>query len=468
MSPVLRAPLGRVMRWHRPLMLMVASMLLLVVVSVAGLAFDDRVLLGAPVWLKPFKFAVSMAVYGTTLAWMLSLPHRGRRWTSGLATVFAVAGFVDTAIVAIQAARGTFSHFNKSTASAERVMQVIFGNGVLCIMLANLALAIILAVQRVHADRAMSRAIHTGLGLAVLGMALGFLIPAQGTAQTALTTGGERVLLSSGHSVGVPDGGPGLPLTQWSTTGGDLRIPHFVGLHGLQFMLIAALLLAALAARHPLLRDDRLRARLIGVAATSYTGLIALLIWQALRAQPLVRPDALTLAAAALLAALTTLAAVAVLKAGRVSDGNPLRLNRPTSTAAEWADLPYGSQAGSPGGPDGDRGRGHPAAAWKAAGRSTDPWSWGAQPPGAVRSRTLRSSGEDRADISGRTRRSTRCRPGGRGPGHADASRWRRPRRRVLLHPAGDADDAGPLGPGLSLTAGGALAASRYVTPAMG
>ncbi|MEV0999965.1 hypothetical protein [Nonomuraea sp. NPDC050202] len=323
MSPVLRAPLGRVMRWHRPLMLMVASMLLLLVVSAAGLVFDDRVLLGAPVWLKPFKFAVSMAVYGTTLAWMLSLPHRGRRWTSGLATVFAVTGFVDTAIVAIQAARGTFSHFNKSTASAERVMQVIFGNGVLCIMLANLALAIILAVQRVHADRAMSRAIHTGLGLAVLGMALGFLIPARGTAQTALTTGGETVLLSSGHSVGVPDGGPGLPLTQWSTTGGDLRIPHFVGLHGLQFMLIAALLLAALAARHPLLREDRLRARLIGVAATSHTGLIALLTWQALRAQPLIRPDALTLAAAALLAALTALAAVAVLKAGRVSDGNP-------------------------------------------------------------------------------------------------------------------------------------------------
>jgi hypothetical protein len=119
-------------------------------------------------------------------------------------------------------------------------------------------------------------------------------------------------------------------------------------------MLIAALLLAALAARHPLLREDRLRARLIGVAATSHTGLIALLTWQALRAQPLIRPDALTLAAAALLAALTALAAVAVLKAGRVSDGNP-PADRPTSTAAERADPPHGDQTGSPGGPDGDR-----------------------------------------------------------------------------------------------------------------
>jgi hypothetical protein len=46
---------------------------LLLVVSAVGLAFDDRVLLGAPVWLKPFKFAVSMAVYGTTLGLQVML-----------------------------------------------------------------------------------------------------------------------------------------------------------------------------------------------------------------------------------------------------------------------------------------------------------------------------------------------------------------------------------------------------------
>ncbi|WP_052423965.1 hypothetical protein [Nonomuraea candida] len=298
-------------------MLMVASMLILLVVSVVGLLVDDRVLLGAPVWLKPFKFAVSMAVYGTTLAWMLSLPHRGRKWTSGLATVFAVTGFVDTVIVAIQAARGTYSHFHKTTVVAEKAMLAVFGNAVILIMLANLALAVILAVQRVHADRAVSRAIRTGLALAVAGMALGFLMPAQGKAETALTTTGERVSLSSGHSVGVPDGGPGLPVTEWSTTGGDLRVPHFVGLHGLQVMLIVALLLTVAAARRPLLRDDRTRARLVGVAAAGYAGLIALVTWQALRAQPLLRPDGSTLAAAGLLVVLTAVAAAGVLVAGR-------------------------------------------------------------------------------------------------------------------------------------------------------
>jgi hypothetical protein len=92
--------------------------------------------------------------------------------------------------------------------------------------------------------------------------------------------------------VGVEDGGPGLPVTGWSTTGGDLRVPHFVGLHGLQPLPLFGYLLA-LAAPSWLRRGHRVA--LVWTAGLSYLGLVGVLTWQALRGQPVIAPEARTL-----------------------------------------------------------------------------------------------------------------------------------------------------------------------------
>ncbi|MEV6319977.1 hypothetical protein AB0M45_02105 [Nocardia sp. NPDC051787] len=295
---------------HRPLLVTAAVMAALAVVSLGGMLADDRVLLGESVWLKPFKFGVAFALYSLTLAWLLSLPHRGTRATWWLGTVFAVTGILDVGFIAVQAARGTFSHFNNADPDpVNRIGQTIFMSGVPGLFFANLLIVLILSWQRVT-DRPTARAIHAGLGLAVAGMALGYVMGYTGK-QLVRDTDGRVVELIAGHTVlddparsmDARDGLAGMPITHWSTVGGDLRIPHFVGLHGIQVLLLVSFALARLAPRYRWLRAEHARAAVVGVLAAGYSGLLALVFWQAMRAQPLVHPDGVTVAAAAGLAA---------------------------------------------------------------------------------------------------------------------------------------------------------------------
>ncbi len=269
----------------------------LVVFSLCAMAVDHRTILSESVWLKPMKFGLAFALYTLTLAWLLSFPHRGSRVTRWFGSLFAVTAFVDVGFIVLQAARGTFSHFNTESDPVNSIGQIVFASGVPGLFAANLVIALILSWQRI-ADRPIARAVHTGLAIAVFGMALGYLMGFTGE-QIVHDAVGHPVELGAGHTVlhspaQARDGVGGMPLIHWSTIGGDLRIPHFAGLHGIQVLIVSALVLARLAHRYPWL-TERVRARLIGTLALGYAALVALLLWQALRAQPLIHPDSTTL-----------------------------------------------------------------------------------------------------------------------------------------------------------------------------
>ena len=291
-------------------MLCAGLMLTLAVVSVAGMAVDDRTVLGVSTWLKPFKFAVSFVVYTVTVAWMISLLTRARRLAWWAGAVVAVFGALEVALIATQSARGRRSHFNNTTPLDERIWTAM-GVTIGVFYVATLVIAILLLIQRLG-DAPTTWALRLGLVISMVGMALGFLMLTP-TAQQLADGSGDII---GAHAVGVPDGGPGLPVTGWSTEGGDLRIPHFVGLHALQALPLLAFALAALSNRFPRLGDVRVRLHLVLVAAAGYAGLIALVTWQALRAQPLLAPDAATLVAAGLLVAVTAVAATRALRVG--------------------------------------------------------------------------------------------------------------------------------------------------------
>ncbi|QFZ17608.1 hypothetical protein [Saccharothrix syringae] len=278
--------MARFLRWHPPLMVFSLLMAALVVVSTVGLVVDDRILVGSPIWFKPFKFSVSLVLYSVTLAWMLSLTTRLRRTARWAGTAVAAAGVLEMAIIVMQVVRGRQSHFNVATpfdALMWRVMGVTIST--LWVMHAVIAVALLLSGFR---DRATGLAVRLGLLLGLVGLGLGLLM--------ALPVAGQDVAagIAGAHSVGVPDGGPQLALTGWSTTGGDLRVPHFVGIHALQVLPLVVLLLRG-----------RANTRLVWGAAIGYAGLMALLTWQALRGQPLLRPDLITALGALAVAAWT-------------------------------------------------------------------------------------------------------------------------------------------------------------------
>ncbi|MET7283458.1 hypothetical protein ABZS29_34850 [Kribbella sp. NPDC005582] len=288
--------LAEVRTWHRPLLVMVSAMAALVLVAGIGLLVDNREILNESVWLKPFKFGLSFVLYGATLAWLVSKLRKAKRFGWWLGTVFAITGVIDVGFIAIQAARGTFSHFNANTDTFNQVGQQVFMSGVLGLFGVNLVVAVMLLFQRVG-DAPLNRAIRTGLALAIAGMALAFyLVGANGTRTQTTDAYGNPVTLGGSHGVGVEAGGPGLPITHWSTVGGDLRVPHFIGLHAIHALLAVVLLLSILAARVAWLRPERVRARLVGAAVIAYTGLMVATSVQAFRGQSVVHPDGQTLA----------------------------------------------------------------------------------------------------------------------------------------------------------------------------
>jgi hypothetical protein len=268
--------LGTARRGHPGLYWTAVAMTALAVAFLVLAVVDQRELVGAPLWFKPLKFAISIAAYTATLAWMLGRLPAPALQRTGWAMVAGL--WIEILIIGGQAARGQLSHFNDDGGTGS-LLFAIMGATITVVFFLNAAVAVrFLRERSIEADLAV--AVRVGLLVTLVGMSLGFLLTASG-----------------GHTVGLPDGGAGLPLVGWSTVGGDLRIGHFVGLHALQVLP----LLAGLLARFAPTLDVPTRARMLRVVGLGYLGLIALLTVQALRGQPLLAPDGVTLGLLALL-----------------------------------------------------------------------------------------------------------------------------------------------------------------------
>lgn len=192
-----------------------------VVACVLGIVFDHRQVSGENPWLKPMRFSISFIVFLLTM--VLVLRRVPIQVGSVYASVFAAVAILEVAMIGFQAARGVPSHHNVSTLfdnSIYAAMGIVVGVNTL----AATALIVQLALRAKAVPLPVLVSMQLGLCSFVLGSAIGGVMSVRGA-----------------HSVGASDGGPGLPIVGWSTSAGDLRVAHFIGLHGLQVLVLVGL-----------------------------------------------------------------------------------------------------------------------------------------------------------------------------------------------------------------------------------
>ena len=256
----------------RPEWLWLATALVLVALFVlTGIVqrFDTRLLDGSSVWAKPLKFQLSLAIHFATLALVVSWLSPENRagnllWWAAVASVAATA--FEVGYIMLQAARAQHSHFNVGTPLASALYSAMAIGAVLITVAAAVPGLLILA------DRSeIAPALRIGTAIGLIGGTILTLV-------VAFRMGGAL-----DRFVGVePPGAIRMPLTGWSLSVGDRRVPHFFATHMMQVVPFAgwvlSLALPAIVATVAVL-----------VVAAAYVALTLFLFAQANAGHPILR-----------------------------------------------------------------------------------------------------------------------------------------------------------------------------------
>ena len=252
---------------RNPLLTLVGWLhVLALLATLVGLLSDDRTVLGLNTWVKPMKFMASIAVFLWTIAWFSRYVRRPRWAMKTVSIVMSASLVIESACILLQAARGVRSHFNFATdfdAAIFQTMGAMIGINLLMVVV------VLFLFGRPTARLAPSY---------LLGIRAGIVVFLVGGAI------GGYMIVRGGHTVGAVDGGPGLPMLNWSTVAGDLRIAHGVALHALQVLPLTGFALS----RWRRIPGKLPKLALMAAAAGVYAALVYALFRQALAGQPLI------------------------------------------------------------------------------------------------------------------------------------------------------------------------------------
>ncbi len=195
------------------------------VVCIGGILIDDRTLTGINVWIKPFKFWISGGIYILTLGFFITKYPYSNIKKNIVRNIVSWTLLLEVIIIFYQAVRGVRSHYNQDSlfdGMLFAAMGILIG--------INVVMMVLLAFDAARLKLKVAKPIQVAIFIGWVVVILGSWVGGQMIGQLA-------------HNVGVADGGEGLPILNWSTTAGDLRVAHFVALHGIQIIPLFAWML---------------------------------------------------------------------------------------------------------------------------------------------------------------------------------------------------------------------------------
>ena len=187
-------------------------------VCIPGLILDERVLMGVNVWVKPLKFLISTGIYLFTFGYFTSLYPFSKRKKRIFNNLVAWTLLVETAIIVGQGIRGVQSHYN-----IHSLVDALLFAAMGILIAVNVLVMVFYLVETFRKKMNTSKSIQWAILIGWVILILGSWV-------------GGQMISQMSHNVGVVDGGAGLPLVNWSTIAGDLRIAHFFGIHGMQII----------------------------------------------------------------------------------------------------------------------------------------------------------------------------------------------------------------------------------------
>lgn len=189
------------------------------------LPFESRQVLGINLWIKPLKFVTSIGIFLLTSLYILQPLGYSSVKLNVVSWVLLGTMLVEIVCILFQASRGQLSHFNIS----DSLGSALFSLMGFAITIAYLTYGLLL-IDYFRLDTSLSPvmlwAIRIGIVIFLIGAISGFSMAS-----------------SLKHTVGMADGGPGLPFTNWSTVAGDLRVSHFISIHAIQVLPVVAITL---------------------------------------------------------------------------------------------------------------------------------------------------------------------------------------------------------------------------------